>query len=41
MDSDGELDQDKFRQFKKRKMEQLPEVDHSQKKYETVKTVSD
>ena len=39
MDSEGELNQEKYKQFKKRKMEQLPEVDHSQKNYERVKTV--
>ena len=39
MDSEGELDTDKFRKFKKRKMNALREVDHNAKTYERVKTV--
>ncbi len=40
LDSEGELDTEKYKQFKKRKIDALPEVDHTKRSYEKVRSVS-
>lgn len=39
VNSDGEIDSEKLRLLKKRKIAPLEEIDHSKKTYESVKTV--
>lgn len=36
LNSEGEVDQDEYHKFKKRKIEDLPEIDHSSKSYNYV-----
>jgi hypothetical protein len=40
LNSDGELDEEKLHQYKKRKIAPLEEIDHTRNTYERVKTVS-
>lgn len=40
LNSDGEIDEEKMHQYKKRRMAPLEQVDHTQNAYEHVKTVS-